>query len=138
MIKIRNKEINDEKIEVAIKTSIYNKIPVKVLDLWIRYEENNNKITHFFESVIEIEKIKKLSINQIIEKVGISDYLYVVDGKLDNSLEIDNDYIDSFKEIIVRIKKKSEKKLKLRIEIEKLQVECEEIIDLNVLEESGL
>lgn len=58
MIKIRNKEFNNESVELKIKTSIYNKNPIKVLDLWIKYDENNNKITHYFEGFLNVEEIK--------------------------------------------------------------------------------
>lgn len=49
-----------------------------------------------------------------------------------------SDFIDSFKEVIVKAENTSEKQLKIRIEIEKLKVECEEAIDLNVLKGSDL
>lgn len=47
MIKIKGKEINNEKAEITIATSIYNKVPINVLDLYVSYKENEDEITNF-------------------------------------------------------------------------------------------
>lgn len=138
MIKIKGKEINNEKAEVAIATSIYNKVPINVLDLYVTYKENENEITNYFESFIKVEEVKKLKINESIEKIGIDDYIYAVNGKMDDSIEDGTNFEDCRKQIIVKVKKIDEENLKVKIEIEELKLDCEEMVDLKEVKESDL
>ena len=138
MIKIKGKEINNEKEEITIATSIYNKVPINVLDLYVTYKENEDEITNYFESFIKVEDVKKLKINESIEKIGIDDYIYDVNGIMDNSIEKGTNYEDCRKQIIVKVKKIDEENIKLKIEIEELRLECEEIVNLKVVKKSEL
>ena len=138
MIKIKGKEINNEKAEITIATSIYNKVPINVLDLYVTYKENEDEITNYFESFIKVEDVKKLKINESIEKIGIDDYIYDVNGIMDNSIEKGTNYEDCRKQIIVKVKKIDEENLKVKIEIEELRLECEEIVNLKVVKKSEL
>ena len=128
MIQIRNKIINNEISEVSVETSVYNKIPVKVLDLRVKYKEDNNEILHYFEDFLKVDEVRNLKVNDYLEKVGIADYLYFVNGELDDSLEKDTDFIDSFKQVIVKARKINKTELKVRIEIEEIGLICEEIV----------
>ena len=138
MIKIKEKEINNEKAEITIATSIYNKVPINVLDLYFKYKENEDEITNYFESFIKVEEVKKLKINESIEKIGIDDYIYDVNGIMYDTIEDGTNYVDCRKQIIVKIKKIEENKLKIKIEIEELKLECEEIVDLKEVQQSDL
>ena len=138
MIKIKGKEINNEKAEITIATSIYNKVPINVLDLYVTYKENEDEITNYFESFIKVEDVKKLKINESIEKIGIDDYIYDINGIMYDSIEDGTNYYDCRKQVIVKVKKIEEYKLKIKIEIEELKLECEEIVDLKEVKESDL
>ncbi|MBR3230029.1 MAG: hypothetical protein IKF91_04295 [Bacilli bacterium] len=138
MIKIKGKEINNEKAEVVVATSLYNKVPINVLDLYVTYKENEDEITNFFESFIKVEEIKKLKINESIEKIGTDDYIYAINGKMDDSIEDGTNFEDCRKQVKVKVKKINENKLKVKIEIEELRLECEEIVSLKEVKESEL
>lgn len=138
MIKIKSKEINNEKAEVTIATSTYNKVPINVLDLYVTYKENEDEITNYFESFIKVEEVKKLKINESIEKIGIDDYIYAINGIMNDLIEDGTNYEDCRKQIIVKVKKIDEENLKVKIEIEELKLECEEIVNLKVVKKSEL
>lgn len=57
---------------------------------------------------------------------------------MDDTIEDGTNYVDCRKQVIVKVKKIEENKLKIKIEIEELKLECEEIVDLKKVKQSDL
>lgn len=132
MLKINNKTYENEKAIFKIATQHTKKQIIKVIDLFISYEEADTVKNHHFEGIEQLEYLKALKVGQEIKRKGISDYLCFENNDLEEKgmdLSYKNN-IDSFEDVFVKSRKIDENKILIEIKIAKLNLLCEEIFEI--------
>ena len=130
MLKINDKFYKNEEIKKSYGINHQNGMTMKVLDLSVVVEDNSIKKKYYFESLVNIDKLNLMLINETYHQHGITDFLYFEnDTCITYEPEVDDPFklIDSFEDINVFITKLTNQKFNFIIKISKcdflLQVE---------------
>ncbi len=137
MFKIGNQVYKNENVQYSIGSMHTKKTNIKVVDLLISYEEEEKTKKHCFESFEYLEYLKSLKVDAIIERQGISDYLYYENNDLvENGVDLDYkvDIIPD-EDVFVRCKRIDKERIIVNIIIDKIKLFCEEIINISFEEE---
>ena len=133
MFKIDNKVYNDETVELKIANVYVKKEKIKVIDLKISYVDNNIVNNHLFESIERLDYLEKLPIGNEIERHGISDYLRFENNDLEEKGMDINYKVDTIlpdEDIIIKCKRIDTNKIIVNIIIKKLNIYCDETINI--------